>query len=151
MQWRDLVRPVKAGTVAVARAAVRRATPSPPSTPAAYVSPLQAEVSAIVALKQRVCSLHCVGCTYSAGTVCSLDQRLAKASAERDDPAPYLKDLHAELQATRQDLAKSREDNTKMRDQMRPLNWIRRGVYVGIASGSVSLAVLAFRALVGLP
>ena len=150
MQWRDLVRPVKAGTVAVARAAVRRATPSPPSTPAAYVSPLQAEVSAIVELKRRVCSLHCVGCTYSAGAVCSFDQRLAKASAEREDPAPYLKDLQSKLDRAVQsntDLAKKLEESKKWQQ---PITRLRLGIYTAMGTGMVTAAITVAKLMLGI-
>lgn len=140
MQWRDLIRPVRAGTVVAAKLAVRRAVPPPPSTPGAYASPLQAEVRAITDLKRRFCTYHCTGCTYSAGTSCSLDQRLDKAITEREDPIPFLKGINERLSTTEAELQRTQRALDAAQKSNKPSSRVRLGVYY--SAGAITLTVI---------
>jgi hypothetical protein len=128
-----------------------RPVPTAPVTPEAYVSPLQTEVRAIIVERQRACNHQCTGCKYSIGQGCALDLRLAKAAEDREDPAPYLRELHTSIQALDATVSKTRKAYEDAKTWQQPMNRLRLGIYTAVGTGLVSAAIQVAKLMLGIP
>jgi hypothetical protein len=143
-EWlKKLVKPIDAGTLV--RVIKQKVSPEPtdPSLEE-FVSPLREELKEQLAIKPDIgYAPLCANCRAHQ----VVDQHIAEAVAEKEDPQPWLVNLHSELIATRQDLKAYRTENRILRTDLEAVrsdvNPIKRMLYL-FGAGLAGLTAKAF-------
>jgi len=142
VDWRKLFQPVADGSEKLKQLLVRVPVPPPTPTEEEFVSPLQAALKDTFITKDGIgYNRTCVNCSQHSG----IDARMKDIIDTANDPEPWLKELHGELVATRDELAWTRTELAASKQYYTPQNRMKWAAYGAAASGSAGLILLLAR------
>lgn len=136
---RRAFKPVEPGTL---RRLVLRKTSPPTPSPEDFVSPLREELKTHLATKPDIgYNMHCPHCRGHK----TIDGYITTAVAEKEDPQPWLKEVHQELVDTQDELKKTRTELALSKQYYTPQNRMKWAAYGAFASGLTGVALILAR------
>lgn len=132
---RRLFRPVESGTLL--RLVKHKLSPSAP-TPEEFISPLKQEVTELLAVKPDIgYSDHCANCRGHQ----SLDTKLQTAVDTKDDPQPWLQQVHEDIL---ENTAEQRLTQQVVKEEGRLYDPLRRWlIALTVSSGGIAGSLAA--------
>jgi hypothetical protein len=138
VDWKKLIRPIQEGQKGLATIFVRK-VPAPEPTEEEFVSPLQQAIKDDLLIKGDIgYNETCVNCIRQRG----IDARMLDTCESSTDPEPWLKELHGELVATREELVETRGQLAASERYHTPQNRMKWAAYGAFASGVTGVGLL---------